>query len=67
VSDEETEGQYDAKESRQSSEERERKWREEDERFARTEEAIQALLKKVQGRHKGEEDDDDGVGVGVLI
>ena len=39
---------------------------ESEERMARTVEAIQALLKKVQDRHKGE-DDDDGVGVGVLV
>jgi len=40
---------------------------ESEERFARTEKAIQALLKNVRGRHEGEDDDDDGVGVRVPV
>jgi TATA-binding protein-associated factor Taf7 len=42
------------------------KWKEEDERSARLHADIEALLKKVQDRHKGE-DDDDGVGVRVPV
>jgi hypothetical protein len=45
-------------------EQQKRKW--EEERSLRLHEDIQALLKKVQDRHK-REDDDDGVGVRVPV
>ena len=44
-----------------------RKWEEDDERSARLLADIHALLKKVQARHKGNDDDDEGAGVGVLV
>jgi len=43
------------------------KWKEEDERSAKLYADIQALLKKVQDRHRGKDEDDDGAGVAVLV
>jgi hypothetical protein len=43
------------------------KWKEEDERSARLHADIEALLEKIEGRHKGKDDDDDGVGVRVPV
>jgi hypothetical protein len=48
-------------------EQQKQKWKEEDERSERLYDDIQALLKKVQARHKGEDEDDDGVGVRVPV
>jgi hypothetical protein len=44
------------------------KWKEEDERSERLHTDIEALLKKIENRHNGEdEDDDDGLGVRVPV
>jgi hypothetical protein len=48
-------------------EQQKRKWKEEDERSERLHADIEALLKKVQDRHKGEDEDDDGIGVCVPV
>ena len=48
-------------------EQQKQKWKEEDERSARLYADIQALLKKVQDRHKGNDDDDEGIGVRVPV
>jgi hypothetical protein len=51
-------------------EQQKQRWKEEDERDAQLLADIQALLKKVQGRHKGkdgDDDDDEGIGVRVLV
>jgi hypothetical protein len=48
-------------------EQEKRKRKEEDEQSARLHADIEALLEKIEGRHKGEDDDDEGVGVRVPV
>jgi hypothetical protein len=43
------------------------KWKEVDARDAQLLSDIRALLKKVQDRHKGKDEDDDGIGVRVPV
>ena len=62
MSDKEAEGPHDSKELHRPREEQERKWKEEDERWAGVKRRLDALLKKVQGRdNKRGEDDGEGV------
>ena len=55
------------RDEREEWEQQKQKWKEEDERSERLYEDIQALLRKVQARHKGEDEDDDCVGVRVPV
>ena len=55
------------RDEREEWEQQKQKWKEEDERDAQLLADIQALLKKVQARHKGEDEDDDCVGVRVPV
>jgi len=48
-------------------EQQKQKWKEEDERDASLYEDIETLLKKLEDGHKGEDEDDDGLGVGVRV
>jgi hypothetical protein len=62
MSDEGTEGPHESKELHRSREEQERKWREEDVRWAGVKRRLDALLKKVQDRdNERGEDDSEGV------
>ena len=48
-------------------EQQRQKWKEADERSEHLHADIEALLKKIEDRHKGEDDDNDGVGVRVPV
>lgn len=54
-------------EERAGRDERDKWWEEQEERSERLHADIEVLLKKIEGRHKGEDEDDDGVGVRVPV
>jgi len=62
-----TEGDEGRAERDEQWEQREQKWKEADERSERLHADIEALLKKIEGGHKGEDEDDDGIGVRVPV